>query len=92
MPLPRALLQEMGRRRAEEHVEARRVTRRDLAWTAVQCVLWGALGLLLIAWSLHMTDPVFGEAAFFAGLGIGNGGWLFSVLAAYARGEKRGDW
>ncbi len=92
MPLPQEMLREMSRRRAEEAVEARRATARDLARTAVQCVLWVALGLFLIAWSLHTTNPVVGRGAFYAGLGIGNGGWVFSVLAAYARGERRGDW
>lgn len=92
MPLPTELRREMSRRRAEEAGEARRATRRDLAWTAAQCVLWVVLGLLLIGWSMHTTDPVLGRAAFYAGIGIGNGGWIFSALAAYARGEKRGDW
>ena len=92
MPLPSEILNEMGRRRAEEAVEARRATRRDLAWTALQCVCWVVAGLFLIAWSLHTTDPTLGRAAFAAGIGVGNGGWLFTVLAAYRRGEKRGDW
>ena len=92
MPLPYEMLEEMARRRTEEAVEARRVTTRDLAWTAAQCVLWVILGLFLIGWSLHTTDAVLGAAAFYSGLGVGNAGWVFSVLAAYARGEKRGDW
>ena len=79
-------------RRAERDVEAKRITRRDLAWTALQCVSWVLLGLLLIGWSLHTTDLALARAAFYAGLGVGNAGWLFSVLAAYVRGEKRGDW
>jgi hypothetical protein len=86
------MVEEMSRRRADEHVEARRATRRDLAWTAMQCVRWVLLGLFLLGWSIHTTDMVLGRAAFYAGLGIGNGGWLFTVLAAYVRGEKRGDW
>ena len=92
MPLARELMEEMSRRRADEHVEARRVTRRDLSWTAVQCVLWVLLGLFLLGWSMHTTDMALGRVAFYAGLGVGNGGWLFTVLAAYVRGEKRGDW
>jgi hypothetical protein len=92
MPLPREILREMSRRRAAEAVEARRATRRDLASTALQCVAWVALGVVLIGWSIHTTDPVLGRAAFAAGVGAGNGGWLFTVLAAYRRGEQRGDW
>ena len=86
------LIEATERRRAAGELEAKRILHRDLAWTALQCVAWVVLGLALVAWSLHTTDVVLGRAAFFAGLGVGNAGWLFSVLAAYARGEKRGDW
>jgi len=92
MKTRKELLEEMGRRRAEEAVEASRVTRRDLTWTALQCVAWAGAGIFLILWSAHTTDIVLGRAAFYAGVGVGNGGWIFTALAAYARGEKRGDW
>jgi len=92
MPLPQHLLDEMQARRAAEATAADRDRFRDYLWTAVQCVLWCALGLLCIAWSLHTTDEAYGRAAFFGGLAIGNGGWIFTVLAAYRRGERRGDW
>ena len=89
---PGDLVEETVRRRAERDVVAKRISRRDLAWTAAECVAWVLLGLGLIGWSLHTTDGVLARAAFYAGLGVGNAGWLFSVLAAYVRGERRGDW
>jgi hypothetical protein len=46
----------------------------------------------LIAWSAHTTDEVLGHAAFWGGLGLGNSGIIYTLLAAYRRGEKRGDW
>lgn len=86
------LREEMARRRAEEKVEADRLTRRDLALTALRCLAWAAGGLYLVAWSVHTTDQALGRAAFWAGLGGGNAGIIFSLLAAYRRGERRGDW
>jgi hypothetical protein len=92
MPTRAELLKEIARRNAEEAVEARRITRRDLTLTALQCVAWAGAGIFLILWSAHTTDLTLGRAAFYAGVGVGNGGWIFTALAAYARGEKRGDW
>lgn len=70
--------------------------KRDKLWdyvvTALTCVVWCGIGVFLIAWSAHTTDTVLGYAAFWGGLGIGNAGIIFTLLAAYRRGEKRGDW
>lgn len=92
MPLPDEFLDAMQRQRERQHEEAQRDRNRDLLWTAVQCMCWSALGIFLILWSAHTTDYAYGIAAFFAGLGLGNGGIIFSLLAAYRRGELRGDW
>jgi hypothetical protein len=86
------LREEMARKRAAEHVEAERVKWRDLAFTAAQCLAWAAVGIFLLMWSVHTTDVKLGKAAFFAGLGVGNAGIIFSLLGAYRRGEERGDW
>ena len=83
---------EMARKRAEEKVEADRVMRRDLFFTALQCLFWAAAGLFLLSWSVHTTDKTLGTGAFWAGLGVGNAGIIFTLLAAYRRGERRGDW
>ena len=86
------LRDEMARKRAEEKVEADRVTRRDMLLTALQCLFWCAAGVFLLGWSVHTTDRTLGTGAFWAGLGVGNAGIIFTLLAAYRRGEKRGDW
>lgn len=67
-------------------------TLRDLLLTVLQCFAWVALGLFLIAWAFHTTSETWGRIAFLSGIAIGNGGWIFTMLAAYRRGEKRGDW
>lgn len=92
MPLPPELREELARRRAAESEEAGRETRRDLTLAALQCVFWSAAGILCVLWSAHTTDVALGRAAFYGGLAIGNGGVIFTLLAAYRRGEQRGDW
>ena len=86
------LREEMARKRAEEKVEADRLMRRELRFTALLCLLWSAAGIFLLSWSVHTTDKTLGTAAFWTGLGVGNAGIIFTLLAAYRRGEKRGDW
>ena len=92
MPLPQAILEELAAKRRAENAEASRDTWRDWVRTGLQCVFWSAVGLYCLGWSFHTTDPSYGRAAFVAGLGIGNGGIIFTLLAAYRRGERRGDW
>ena len=92
MPLPRELLEEMSLRRAVAEEEADHLRNRDLLRSALACVAWCTIGLFLIMWSAHTTDLLYGKIAFFAGLGIGNGGIIFTLLAAWRRGEQRGDW
>lgn len=65
---------------------------KDFRRTALECVLWPFMSMACIGWALHTTDVAYGKAAFFAGIAIGNGGVIFSLLAAYRRGEARGDW
>lgn len=92
MPLPDELLDAQQRQRDRQHEDAERDRYRDLLLTALQCMGWSAAGIFLILWSAHTTDVTCGTAAFFAGLGVGNGGIIFTLLAAYRRGELRGDW
>jgi hypothetical protein len=88
----REVLDAMEARAARAHRDAERDRRRDLALTALACLGWSALGIVCILWSAHTTDFTLGTIAFYAGLGIGNCGMIFSLLGAYRRGEKRGDW
>lgn len=92
MPLPNELLEEMAARRAAAEEAAERDRARDLASGMLACVGWLALGLFLIMWSAHTTDLTLGRMAFWGGLGVGNGGIIFTLLAVWRRGERRGDW
>jgi hypothetical protein len=92
MPIPREISEELQRRRFAEHREAERDKRWDYVRTALHCWGWCLLGLVLIGWSFHTTDDRFARIAFLAGLGVGNTGIIFSILALYRRGESRGDW
>ena len=88
----RGLRAEMAVRDREALAHAAGDTRRDLARTALHCTGWVALGLFLVLWSFHTTSLTWGRIAFLSGIAIGNGGWIFTMLAAYRRGEARGDW
>ena len=52
-------------------------------------VLSLGVGLLLMAWSVHTTDLRYAGAAFWAGLIIGNGGVIVSMLMVLARAARR---
>ncbi len=92
MPIPADLQAELTAKRAAEHREASRDTLRDLLVSCLQVAFWCALGVALVLFSFHVHGYALGRIFFWAGLGAGNGGMLFSILAAYRRGEKRGDW
>jgi hypothetical protein len=88
----RELLDAIAARDEAAQVEAERDRRRDLGLAALACLGWSALGITCILWSAHTTNYTYGTMAFYGGLGIGNGGIIFTLLGAYRRGEKRGDW
>jgi len=92
MPLPSAVLDEMGVTRREEQVLAKRHRRRGVALWILACCCWCWLGIFCLGWSMHTSNATFGEAAFWGGLAIGNGGVLFTGLAAYRWGERHGYW
>ena len=91
-PSLQALRAEMAARNRRLAEEADGDKRRDVVLTAVRCLGWMAAGVVCLLWSFHTTDMAYGRAAFFAGLGIGNGGIIFTLLGFYRRGEQRGDW
>ena len=84
--------EELAERNRRLSVEADAEKRRDVVLTALQCLFWMAMGIALILWSFHTTDEAYGRAAFYSGIGVGNGGIIFSLLGLYRRGERRGDW
>ena len=92
MPLPKELLDAMARQRQREHHDAERDKWWDYLRSALLCVAWLLVGLLLIGYALHTTDERIGRIAFWAGLLVGNGGMVTTLARAYLRGERRGDW
>lgn len=91
-PSLKELLDDITDREIRTAEEAERDTRRDLIRTALLCVAWSAIGVYLILWSAHTTNVFYGKVSFFSGLAIGNGGMIYTLLRAYLRGERRGDW
>jgi hypothetical protein len=91
MPLPQEIQEELERKRREEHVQAER----DSFWahvrTALACVAWSALGLALMAWGLHTSDPELGQVAWKGGIVVGYAGILFTLIRAHATAKDRGD-
>jgi hypothetical protein len=92
MPLPDEIRREMGERYAESARLAERDRRRDMVRAALLCLAWSAIGIVLILWSARTRDEVWAPIAFWGGLGTGNAGVIFTLLDAYRRGERRGDW
>ena len=92
MPLPHELLEQIAAQSRAAESRARWDTRLDLAGTAVVCMLCSAAGIGLIGFAIHTTDVWIGRASFWGGVALGNSGVIFTLLAAYRRGERRGDW
>ena len=55
-------------------------------------VFWVLAGWLCIGFAVHITSVLYGKVLWWLGLTLWIPGVLFSLLAAYRRGEKRGDW
>jgi hypothetical protein len=92
MPIPPEIRNRLARRHESPHTTARGDSRHHLVRTALACWGWAVTGLGFVAWALTTTHQGLAEIAFWAGLAIGNGGVIFTLLAAYRRGEQRGDW
>jgi hypothetical protein len=90
VPLPAEPAEPDGARRLaaqeREERERARLFRRTVVW----CVAWELLGMWGVAWSLHTTSPFYGRIAFWAGLGIGNGGALLTLVRAGRTAARRG--
>ena len=78
--------------REAEDRKARGDTFRDLCATSLHLLFWVLAGWAFIGFSAHTTNVTIGWILFWTGLGVWIPGVLFSLLAAYRRGEKRGDW
>jgi hypothetical protein len=56
---------------------------------ALLCVLWVLVGCLLVGLGFHLTDPDRAEAAFLAGILVGNGGPAWTVIIWHWLAERR---
>lgn len=92
MPLPGAKLDPRIDEHERAHRQAQVDRRRDAVRTALLCLFWCAAGLALIGLGFHLESSVWALPAFYAGVAVGNAGIILTLLAAYQRGEKRGDW
>lgn len=89
MALERPYEAEQVARNAMAERAARRDDWRALGRTLVQLACWVALGLFLMGWGLHSTDRAMGGIFWLAGQTIWLSGVLFTLLAAYRRGNQR---
>lgn len=64
---------------------------RDLMIASASCLAWMLVGLVLLGWSMHTTDPGWGAIAFWGGLVVGNAGILGTIYWLYLRTVARGD-
>jgi hypothetical protein len=76
-------------RRIAEEEDAVRGERRGVKLLLTTCVLWAALGLFLVMWSAHTSNPDYGHIALAMGLLIGNGGILATLIYAWFRSQRR---
>ena len=58
---------------------------------SIVVVLGYGLSFYLLSLSLKVI-PIGVAYALWSGIGIGNGGMMYTLATAYIRGEKRGDW
>ena len=73
------------------HREATGERRRDLLTAAVEGLVSLGVGLYLMGWSLHSTDPRLAPVAFLSGVLVGNAGLLATLVRAHERAVRRGD-
>jgi hypothetical protein len=88
MPLPEELLEKVAARSRAAEERARRDTRRDVALTALACMLLSASGIALIGYAIHTTNEWVGRVCFWSGVATGNSGIIYALLAAH----RRDDW
>ena len=92
MPLPPEYQELLVKRRTEEEKAAKHETRVELAKTFGYIALWTVIGLAFIGLSWHVTDVGYGWIFWWSGALFWVAGVWVTVMAAYQRGVKRGDW
>ena len=87
----RGTLEKFVEGNADAEAKAERGRRNEWLAAATGCFAWAAAGIWCVMWSFHTSDETLGSVAFYGGLGIANGGVIFTLLAAYRREERRGS-
>jgi hypothetical protein len=91
MPLPPEIQEELERKRLDEHRQASRDSFRANVRAALMCVVWSAVGLVVMAFGLHTNDPELGQIAWKGGMIVGYVGILFTVIRWHSKAKERGD-
>jgi hypothetical protein len=92
MPMPRKYIDEQIENRSRSERDARRETARDMLRSMGHIVFWVLCGLAFLGLALHTDDHAVGMMFWWAGHAVWIGGVAGALLAAYRRGERRGDW
>jgi O-antigen/teichoic acid export membrane protein len=92
VPIDKRLYEEMQVKREAEHRAAERDRRWSLLVSCVSCLVWAFLGLVCYGFAFHTTDAGLAEIFKWGAYVITYGGVSFTLLRAYRKGEKRGDW
>lgn len=92
MPLPQEYRDELVATHAAAERLARFDSTREFLRTAGHILFWVACGLALLGLALHSDERAIGMMYWWAGHAVWVGGVTGALLAAYRRGERRGDW
>ena len=88
----KAEYERIGAERLAAGRDAQRETRRDLLRASLQCAGFCAAGLFVMFFAFYVDDLQVGRAFLWGGMLVGYSGIAYTLVSAYRRGEKRGDW
>ncbi|MGH7693623.1 MAG: hypothetical protein ACRENH_01510 [Gemmatimonadaceae bacterium] len=92
MPVSERYYKELLHTHEEAERQAQKDTRREWIRVLAQIFLWTTLGLVGIALAFHVYDESLGWVYWWAGAFVWVAGWCVTMLTAYRRGVRRGDW
>jgi hypothetical protein len=82
----------IGREREAAGREVERMYRWELARVCGEMLGWMALGMFVAMWAFRVNNYQLGMAFLYLGMLVNAVGMFWSFLAAYNRGQARGDW
>ncbi|HSQ30395.1 MAG TPA: hypothetical protein VLN49_11130 [Gemmatimonadaceae bacterium] len=91
-PRLQAELERIARERLEAERQVSRVYRRELLRVCLECLGSSFLGVFCMGFALHTNDAGYGAIAWWGGMVVGYSGIALSLISAYIRGDRRGDW